>query len=75
MGIRALICEAIKYVQNQKKQKGIIPDYCMYLELANRLHSTTKLTETQITKSLNQMYSDGVIQVGKTLNDKYIKLK
>jgi hypothetical protein len=58
------ILEAVWAMINEKTKQGITPLYITKVEFMN-----------QVIRSLNQLYKDGKIEVGDTLNDKYIKIK
>lgn len=51
-----------------KKASNRPPYHCLYIDLQKWM--VKKLNET-----LNEMYRNGEIEVGKTINDKWIKFK
>lgn len=52
---------------NSKKSKNIVPEHILFTELHNDIMQ-------QVKDELNTMFAEGKIQVGETLNDKFIKL-
>jgi hypothetical protein len=59
----------IQRLENDKIYNGIYPTHVVSLELI----SYTKIERKLLQKALNELYRNGQIEVGRTLNDKWIK--
>lgn len=62
------ILQTLIRLQEQKRQKNVIPDYVTDVELYNEVISTVKT-------GLNKLYKDGKIGITQTLNHKAIYVK
>lgn len=58
----------IQQLCDEKKFLKKLPDYVLYSELSN-------MGIPDLREQLNQLYKDGLIEVGATLNDKWIRIK
>lgn len=57
------LLEVISRIVEEKKQSGVFPIYALSRDVYN-----------DVAKTLNKLYSEGKIKVGKTLNDKWIEI-
>lgn len=62
------IIDIIRENEERKAKQGICPSYTLYRDLL-------KEVEHEVNKELNELCKAGSIDVGPTLNDKYIKIK
>lgn len=62
------LIELIKKLQSEKERDKIHPTHVMYKDLRS-------IAGNDISGELNAFYKAGKIIVGRTLNDKYIKIK
>lgn len=58
---REALLSELKYIERKKRETGRIPTYTIQMELKRHIAHT-----------LNSLHKDGKIDVGNTLNDKYI---
>lgn len=65
--MRAVI-DIIRASEEKKASLGIVPSYIMYRDLLREV-------EEDLKAELNELYKSGAIEVGPTLNDRYIKIK
>ena len=68
--LKNIILEIIAY----KKQSNIEPNHATFKEVYY-LGQKQGLSATSIKSGLNELFINGEIEVGNTLNDKYIKIK
>ena len=57
-----------------KKQRNIEPTHALFKEVFDRA-TIESIAADEIRNGLNELYLDGEIEVGDTLNDKWIKIK
>ncbi len=57
-----------------KKQRNIEPTHALFKEVFDRA-TIEGIAADEIRNGLNELYLAGEIEVGDTLNDKYIKIK
>ena len=57
-----------------KKQRNIEPSHALFKEVFDRA-TIEGIAANEIRNGLNELYLAGEIEVGDTLNDKYIKIK
>ena len=55
-----------------KKQRNIEPTHALFKEVFDRA-KVEGIAADEIRKGLNELYLAGEIEVGRTINDKYIK--
>ena len=64
------VYELIAGIEAGKKEKKMFPTHALY----NELLTASKLTRQELNKALNELFRLDVIQVGETVNDKYITI-
>ena len=64
------VYELIAGIEAGKKEKKMFPTHTLY----NELLTASKLTRQELNKALNELFRLEVIQVGETVNDKYITI-
>ena len=57
-----------------KKQRNIEPTHALFKEVFDRA-TIEGIAADEIRNGLNELYLAGEIEVGRTINDKYIKIK
>ena len=57
-----------------KKQRNIEPSHALFKEVFDRA-TIEGIAADEIRSGLNELYLAGEIDVGETINDKYIKIK
>ena len=57
-----------------KKQRNIEPTHVLFKEVFDRA-TIEGVAPDEIRKGLNELFINGEIVVGRTINDKYIKIK
>ena len=57
-----------------KKQRNIEPSHALFKEVFDRA-TIEGIAADDIRNGLNELYLAGEIEVGRTINDKYIKIK
>ena len=57
-----------------KKQRNIEPTHALFKEVFDRA-TIEGIAADEIRNGLNELFINGEIEVGDTLNDKYIKIK
>lgn len=62
--MKETLLKIIQEEQERKEREGIIPTHTLRLDL-NRI----------ISNALNELYREGKIEVGPTVNDKWIRIK
>ena len=64
----------ISEITADKKKRNIEPTHALFKEVFDR--ATIKgIAADEIRNGLNELYLAGEIEVGRTINDKYIKIK
>ena len=58
----------------EKKARNIEPAHALFRDVFDRA-KIEGITSDEIRKGLNELFINGEIEVGDTLNDKYIKIK
>ena len=61
-------------VISDKKQSNIEPTHALFKEVFDRA-TIEGIAADEIRKGLNELFINGEIEVGETINDKYIKIK
>ena len=64
----------INQISNEKKAKGIEPTHALFKEVFDRA-TIEGIAADEIKNGLNELFINGEIEVGTTINDKYIKIK
>ena len=64
----------INQISNEKKAKGIEPTHALFKEVFDRA-TIESIAADEIKNGLNELFINGEIEVGTTINDKYIKIK
>ena len=64
----------INQISHEQKAKGIEPTHALFKEVFDRA-TIEGIAADEIRKGLNELFINGKIEVGDTLNDKYIKIK
>ena len=59
---------------SDKKQRNIEPTHALFKEVFDRA-TIEGIAADDIRKGLNELFINGDIEVGRTINDKYIKIK
>ena len=57
-----------------KKARNIEPTHALFREVFERA-TIESIAADEIRKGLNELFINGEIEVGRTINDKYIKIK
>ena len=68
--LKNIILKVIAY----KKQRNIEPNHALFRDVFDRA-TIEGIAADEIRKGLNELYLAGEIEVGDTLNDKWIKIK
>ena len=66
--MKELVLDAIRSITKAKEAQGIAPTYTLKKELDRKLAET-------LSNCLTELYKEGLINVGETINDKYIEMK
>ncbi len=69
-----MILDTIKEIQEQKIKAKKEPSHAMFIEVLQALNDKG-ITQEKLRKDLNRLYKEDKIEVGSTLNSKYIKTK
>ena len=64
----------ISEITADKKKRKIEPTHALFKEVFDRA-TIEGIAADEIKKGLNELFINGKIEVGDTLNDKYIKIK
>jgi len=64
------IIEIINWIEADKKARNIFPTHATFREIL-KIHGRRE----EAVKELNNLYVEGKIKVGDTVNDKYIRIK
>lgn len=66
--MKQIIKDEIFAIIEVKKAENKVPFYCLYIELKTEIVK-------RLNSELNQLFKEGEIEVGKTMNYQWIKLK
>ena len=58
----------------EKKARNIEPTHALYKDVLDRA-TIEGIAADEVRKGLNELFITGEIEVGRTINDKYIKIK
>ena len=68
-----MLLTIINQISNEKKAKGIEPTHALFKEVFDRA-TIEGIAADEIKKGLNELFINGEIEVGDTLNDKWIRV-
>ncbi|WP_080902938.1 hypothetical protein [Parabacteroides sp. Marseille-P3160] len=66
--MRNYIIELIKCIVNEKKERKLHPTHAMLHEIKEKLQS-------DLSKELDEMEKEGLIEIGHTINSKFVKIQ
>ena len=69
-----MIKNIISEITADKKARNIEPTHAIYKEVYD-IAKSKGLSLAEVRNGLNELYLAGEIEVGRTINDKYIKIK
>ena len=69
-----MILKIINQISSEKKARNIEPTHALFKEVFDRA-TIEGIAADDIRNGLNEFFINGEIEVGDTLNDKYIKIK
>ena len=69
-----MILKIINQISSEKKASNIEPTHALFKEVFDRA-TIEGIAADEIRNGLNELFINGEIEVGDTLNDKYIKIK
>ena len=67
------VIEIINQIKLEKTANQIYPDHSLFYEVI-KIGMENNMSKSQIRAELNNLYFEHKIKVGRTINDKYIKL-
>ena len=68
-----MISEIINQISSEKKARNIEPTHALFKEVFDRA-TIEGIAADEIRKGLNELFINGEIEVGDTLNDKWIRI-
>ena len=69
-----MLLTIINQISNEKKARNIEPTHALFKEVFDRA-TIEGIAADEIRSGLNELFIAGKIEVGRTINDKYIKIK
>ena len=69
-----MILKIINQISTEKKARNIEPTHALFKEVFDRA-TIEGISADDIRNGLNKLFIAGKIEVGRTINDKYIKIK
>ena len=69
-----MIFKIINQISSEKKARNIEPTHALYKDVFDRA-TIEGIAADEIKKGLNELFINGEIEVGRTINDKWIKIK
>ena len=69
-----MIFKIINQISTEKKARNIEPTHALFKDVFDRA-TIEGIAADDIRKGLNELFIAGKIEVGRTINDKYIKIK
>ena len=69
-----MIFKIINQISSEKKARNIEPTHALFKEVFDRA-TIEGIAADDIRKGLNELFINGEIEVGRTINDKYITIK
>ena len=70
----SMIFKIINQISTEKKARNIEPTHALYKDVFDRA-TIEGIAADDIRNGLNELFINGEIEVGRTINDKYIKIK
>ena len=68
-----MLKKIISEIMAGKKQRKIEPTHALFREVMDRA-AIENIAADEVRKGLNELYFAGKIEVGKTLNDKWVRI-
>ena len=68
-----MILKIINQISTEKKASNIEPTHALFKDVFDRA-TIEGMAADEIRKGLNELYINGEIEVGRTINDKWIKI-
>ena len=68
-----IILEIINQISNEKKARNIEPTHALFKEVFDRA-TIEGIAADEVRNGLNELFINGEIEVGDTLNDKWIRI-
>ena len=68
-----MIFKIINQISSEKKARNIEPTHALYKDVFDRA-TIEGIAADEIKKGLNELFINGEIEVGRTINDKWIKI-
>ena len=68
-----MIFKIINQISNEKKARNIEPTHALFKDVFDRA-TIEGIAADEIRKGLNELFINGEIEVGDTLNDKWIRI-
>ena len=68
-----IILEIINQISNEKKARTIEPTHALFKEVFDRA-TIEGIAADEVRNGLNELFINGEIEVGDTLNDKWIRI-
>lgn len=65
--MKQLIINIVRDIEKRKADTNVIPTHAVLMEVSNEIH-------TRLIHELNEMQRAGIVEMGRTINDKYIKI-
>ena len=72
--LKNIILEIINQISTEKKARNIDPTHALFKDVFDRA-TIEGIAADEIRNGLNELFIAGKIEVGRTINDKYIKIK
>ena len=69
-----MLYKIINQISSEKKARDIEPTHALFKDVFDRA-TIEGIAADEIIKGLNELFINGEIEVGETINDKYIKIK
>ena len=69
-----MILKIINQISSEKKARNIEPTHALFKDVFDRA-TIEGISADDIRNGLNELFINGEIEVGRTINDKYIKIK
>ena len=71
--LKNIILEIINQISNEKKARNIEPTHALFKEVFDRA-TIEGIAADEVRNGLNELFINGEIEVGDTLNDKWIRI-
>ena len=69
-----MILKIINQISSEKKARNIEPTHALFKDVFDRA-TIEGIAADEIRNGLNELFINGEIEVGRTINDKYITIK